>query len=428
MMDSSRLTDNNCEHEELKSTESPLEWKPQHGSQEKAEEPYASLMHAAPDGILMCSQKKSVVDCNEAAAEQFGCAQTALVGASLFELMPELNKVPFAENGRFTIDVPIQAVRKDGTQFPVELHGYTNAENTGCHYALFVHDISSRMKARDRRHQIQQQIDETRRLEAIGSLSAGIAHEINTPIQFIGDNLDYLSEALGHVHQSYKNYHALYQEVLLDPKLSTLVDTITSFNKSINLNSHIKEIYDALNDSRDGIKQVRDIVLLMKQFAHPGSGEKAPTNLNSVVRNVLRICKGRWKHIGEVELVLRQSLPKVDCRVGQIQQVVLNLVLNAIDAVEDKDEAERRIRVETQLNGSWVEVSISDTGSGVPDEVKSRIFDPFFTTKPVGKGTGQGLALAKDFVVKGHGGNLLLVDKDGFATTFLIQLSATNHT
>ncbi len=377
---------------------------------------YDRFMAAAPDGILICDRNLHILDCNQRAADQFGHSRTQLHGLSLEHLIPGAGGSFTHFTGAFHLEAPLNGQRYDGTEFPVEVHGYVDGDQVQGSYVIFTHDITARVKAQNRQHQIQEQIDETRRLEAIGSLSAGIAHEINTPIQFIGDNLGYLSDSLARVFASYRTYYGLHhpQASGSDQHGAALVKT--------DLDGDIQEISDALRESLEGIKQVRDIVLLMKQFAHPGSGAMAPANLNEIVHNVASICKNRWKHIGRIDLELADHLPKIYCRVGQIQQVILNLILNAIDAIEEDNLENKKILVETNYDTDFVVISISDTGLGIPDHIKNRIFDPFFTTKPVGKGTGQGLALAKDVIMKGHGGRLQLVEKPGYATTFQILL------
>ena len=283
-------------------------------------------------------------------------------------------------------------------------------------------DISKRLHNEERRKQVEQQIDEARRLEAIGALSAGIAHEINTPIQFIGDNLDYLKDALQKIYESYNHYDALRAAVGRGGAYRDELQSIDDFNKSIDLVSLIQEIIAALQESRDGIRQVRDIVLLMKEFAHPGSGEKEETQLNKIIQNVVTLSRNRQKGVAEVELALAEDLPTVRCRHGQIQQVILNIFLNALDAIEEAKPAIGRVCIQTSFDEEYVRITISDNGPGVPKALKEKIFNPFFTTKPVGKGTGQGLALAKDCIVKGHEGRLKLIDVEGFTSTFLIKL------
>ncbi len=367
---------------------------------------FLRLLEATPDGILICDADLTVLSANRRAANQFQVSPFEFPGLPLNQLIPGLATDLKGTEGVVPLGASLKANRKDGTTFPVEVYGHVDPMSLDGAYILFVHDITARVKVQKRQNQIQEQIDETRRLESIGSLSAGIAHEINTPIQFVGDNLDYMSEALEPIFDACRK---CYQTQPVHGAKGTI-------------EGDIQEVSDALSESREGIKQVRDIVLLMKQFAHPGTGGMSRADLNEIVQNVASVCRNRWKHVGRLDLKLAEILPKLHCRIGQIQQVILNLTINAIDAIEADGLLERRVCIETDYDDDHVIISISDTGSGIPAEIRKRIFDPFFTTKPVGKGTGQGLALAKDVIIKGHGGQLQLAEKEGFATTFQILL------
>ncbi|MEZ5894634.1 MAG: ATP-binding protein [Parvularculaceae bacterium] len=382
----------------------------------------SEILSVAPDIIITCHGDFTIHGCNRAGETALGLSENALISRSVDDFLPGLSADLkkrgvgpfFLENRR--------ACGVNGDSFPVEIRGHVGPIGDNINYLVFFHDISHRLNADDKRKKMEQQVDEARRLEAIGALSAGIAHEINTPIQFIGDNLDYLEDALRSIHKSYKSYDALKTAAEAASVCCDAVARVEELNQSISLPNLIKEINAALGESREGIKQVRDIVLLMKEFAHPGTDDKDAVDLNAIVSNVVAICRNRRKHIADVELKLDPALPRVRCRKGQVQQVVLNIVLNAIDAIDEKQSGKGRIEIETRAGEQNVELLISDTGAGVPQSLKEKIFDPFFTTKPVGKGTGQGLALAKDCIVKGHGGKLSLIDKESFATTFLIEL------
>ncbi len=368
---------------------------------------FTHLLEATPDGVLICGRDLRILSANRRAENQFQLSRSEIIGHSVEMLIPGTKSALTNISGRLHPGAPMMARRKDGTTFPAEVHGHVAPALVQGAYILFIHDITARVSAQKQQNQIQEQIDETRRLESIGSLSVGIAHEINTPIQFVGDNLGYMADALEPVFEACRRY----------------CNAQPAPGGTSNIEAEIQEISDALSESREGIKQVRDIVLLMKRFAHPGSGGMSKADLNEIVQNVANVCRNRWKHVGKVDLKLAEFMPKLDCRIGQIQQVILNLTMNAIDAIEEDGLSERRVCIETDYDDNYVMISISDTGPGIPESIRTRIFDPFFTTKPVGKGTGQGLALAKDVIIKGHGGRLQLVEKEGFATTFQILLT-----
>ncbi len=382
----------------------------------------SEIMDVAPDMIITCFEDFKIHGGNAAAQRHLGQNERALKKRTIDDFLPGLSaELKRRRPGPFFIDNR-RACRHNGDSFPVDIRGYVGPIGENIRYLVFFHDITQRVNAEDKRKEIENQVDEARRLEAIGALSAGIAHEINTPIQFIGDNLDYLEEGLTGIWKSYKRYDALRAAATNAGCCPDEVAKVEEFNQQVNLTDLIAEISAALNESREGIKQVRDIVILMKEFAHPGTDDKDEVDVNAIITNVLAICKNRRKHTADVETKLDPALPRVRCRKGQVQQVILNLVINAIDAVDEADKGRGSIEIETRSDGDNIAIYLSDTGCGVPEALKQKIFDPFFTTKPVGKGTGQGLALAKDCIVKSHGGKLSLVDKPGFATTFLIEL------
>ncbi|OFW99565.1 MAG: hypothetical protein A3E78_00225 [Alphaproteobacteria bacterium RIFCSPHIGHO2_12_FULL_63_12] len=380
------------------------------------------IMTAAPKGIILCTPDFIIRELNPAGGRKLGGRVEEIIGRSLDEFFPEASKFLSSKgDGEFSLDA-LKANDLSGSPITVEVQGFAGAFTSEFRYLLLFRDITDKVKEHERQRLFEQQIDEARRLEAIGALAAGIAHEINTPIQFIGDNLDFLKDALKNIHQSYTRYEVLRGAAASDDRYKAEVAEIEAFNQSIVLEKVVGDILSALADSRDGIRQVRDIVLLMKEFAHPGTGENEEADLNAIARNVVTLCRNRRKGIAEIELELTADLPLVKCRRGQIQQVILNILLNALDAVDEAKPPVGRIRIGTAFDNNYIKLSISDNGKGIPDSLRQKIYDPFFTTKPVGKGTGQGLALAKDFIVKGHHGRLGLIDIEGFATTFLIEL------
>ncbi len=382
----------------------------------------SEIMSAVPDVILTCSAEFEIRSCNDSTLDLLGADPRALRGKRLNDILPGLEeRLSEMPEGVF-LPRPFEAARADGSRLPVDLRGHIGPIGRKIQYLLVFHDISERLSEEAERKSMERQLDEMRRLEAIGSLSAGIAHEINTPIQFIGDNLDYLRDALRTIHASYERYEAFARAVERDGRYAEEIAAVRGFNNEIKLSALIAEIVAALTESREGISQVRDIVLLMKEFAHPGTGGKDPTDLNAVLKNVVEICRNRRKGVAEIEFDLDPALPQTPCRKGQLQQVLLNVVINAIDAIDEAKPAKGVIRIKTVAESGFARIFISDNGCGVPQSLREKIYDPFFTTKPVGKGTGQGLALAKDCVIKGHQGRLGLAETPGFATTFLIEL------
>ena len=185
------------------------------------------------------------------------------------------------------------------------------------------------------------------------------------------------------------------------------------------------EIPRAIRQSGEGVERVATIVKAMKEFSHPGSGEMKAIDLNHAIESTLTVSRNEWKYVADAVTEFDPHLPVVRCLPGEFNQVILNLVVNAAHAIADvkmRGTTKGRITVSTHRDGDWAEIRVRDTGTGIPEAVRSRIFTPFFTTKEVGRGTGQGLAIAHAVVVKKHGGTLEFETEEGQGTTFIIRM------
>lgn len=273
------------------------------------------------------------------------------------------------------------------------------------------------------RHNMEEQLRRSQKLESIGQLAAGIAHEINTPMQFIGDNTRFIQQAwnawtpvidaLGDIRDGKLN-EDLLQQVLA--RLQALdLDELRYLRT---------EIPNAIEQCLGGVERVSRIVQAMKRFSHPGSEEKQPIDINQAIETTITVARNEWKYVSEVETALAPDIGLVPCYGGEFNQVILNLLVNAAQAIAPVvgQHAKGKITISTRRDNGWAEISIRDTGCGIPTEIQPRIFDPFFTTKDVGKGTGQGLALAHAVVVKRHGGKIWFESEVGKGTTFFIRL------
>ncbi len=276
------------------------------------------------------------------------------------------------------------------------------------------------------RRLLERQLAQAQKLEAIGQLAAGSAHEINTPTQFIGDNLHFLTDAFKDLSRLGMQYEELIAKVPEDHMLQAFVKTIRSTEEEIDLSFLKEEIPKALEQSLDGVERVTKIVRAMKEFSHPGSPEKTPVDINHAIENAITVAKNEWKYVADIETDLDPDLPPVPCLPADLNQVILNLIINAAHAIEkvvgNDGNRKGKIRVITRKDNGWAEIAISDTGCGIPDSIRHRIFDPFFTTKEVGKGTGQGLSIAHSIIVDKHGGTIDFESREGKGTTFTIKL------
>lgn len=272
----------------------------------------------------------------------------------------------------------------------------------------------------------QARLLQAHKLEAIGQLAAGIAHEINTPTQYVTDNVEFLARAFERLCTVASACRELVDAAKAGPvPPEVLVRAEASFAGG-RVDYILREAPKALEQSMDGLHRVASIVSAMKDFSHPSGGEKAPCDLNEAISSTVTVATNEWKYVAEMETILDPDLPLVRCLRDEVNQVVLNLIVNAahaIDAVVLGGAAGKgTIRIETLYDGGWAEIRVSDTGCGIPESARDRVFDPFFTTKPVGKGTGQGLAIAYAVIVEKHGGEITFDTEIGRGTTFVLRL------
>jgi len=274
----------------------------------------------------------------------------------------------------------------------------------------------------ERRH-LEDGLRQAQKLEAVGQLAAGIAHEINTPTQYVTDNTTFLKDSWASVGEILALAQTLQAE---SPATSpeTAIDRLRQSAQAADLGYLLQEVPLAIAQSLDGLQRIAQIVRAMKEFSHPGSAEKIPTDINKAIETTITVARNEWKYVAEMVTDFDATLPAVPCFVGEFNQVILNLIVNAAHAIRDAggEEHKGKITIATRHHGHSATVIISDTGAGIPEAIRSRIFEPFFTTKQVGKGTGQGLALAHSVIVKKHAGTIRFDSEIGKGTTFFIRL------
>ncbi len=249
--------------------------------------------------------------------------------------------------------------------------------------------------------------------QAIGQLASGIAHEINTPAQYVGDNIKFLTDS----------FDKLFQVMQLCQETSAMLQ------KDEDLEFLIQEIPRALKDSGEGMAYISSIVGPMKEFAHPSGGNMQQVDLHNIIQSTIAISRNEWKHAAKLETDFDPQLPHVDGLKDELGQVMLNLIVNAVHAIEDQEHKEGEnglIRISTKLDGEWVEIQVEDNGCGIPQESHSKIFEPFFTTKDVGRGSGQGLAIVYNVITNKHHGKLSVHSEQGKWTTLTIRLPLAN--
>ncbi|MEM5786892.1 MAG: ATP-binding protein, partial [Syntrophobacteraceae bacterium] len=257
------------------------------------------------------------------------------------------------------------------------------------------------------------------KLESIGQLAAGIAHEINTPAQYVGDNLRFLLEAFSELTKYHDEARSILQRLALQSNDRSMAESMKTAADPDELEYLGQEIPRAIQQSLEGIVRITGIVKAMREFSHPGNDEKSNLDLNKAIDSTITVARNEWKYFAEMVTELDPLLPLVPCLPGEFNQVILNLIINAAQAISEKqnksgNRQKGTITVSTRLfDSNTVEIRIADTGTGIPKAIRSRIFDPFFTTKEVGKGTGQGLAISRSVIVDKHGGTIDLESQVG---------------
>jgi len=270
---------------------------------------------------------------------------------------------------------------------------------------------------------LENELQEAQRLEAIGRLAGGIAHEINTPIQFIGDNVRFLQESFTTTVKLLDAYRrCLFGEG--EMSRAERVAVAEEAERGADVSFLTEEVPQAASETIDGVQRVASIVKAMKAVGRPSQPLQNPADLNAAIESTVVVSRSEYKHVADIAFDLG-TLPPVVCHVGELDQVFLNLIVNAAHAITDKvaGTSERgRIGIRTWAEGDHVFVEISDDGAGIPEDIRHRIFEPFFTTKEVGKGTGQGLSLSRSLIVDRHGGTITVDSTPGAGTTFTIRL------
>ncbi|GJM20997.1 MAG: hypothetical protein DHS20C15_09120 [Planctomycetota bacterium] len=288
------------------------------------------------------------------------------------------------------------------------------------HYAIDRHGAAEERRAFTR------ELEASRKLEAVGQLAAGVAHEINTPVHYVTDNLRFVQHGMRRVGDLLDTL-----TVCLRAGQPLDGDALNRLVAEADLDYLREELPRCLEQSLQGLGQIARISGAMGELAHPGVGpdlEFVPTDLNRILEGVIAVAACEWRGITELSTSLDPALPAVACLPGELNQAFLNLLVNASQAVElhhnaAREEGSARVHLSSVcLNDDWVEVRVEDTGPGVPDRLKSKIFEPFFTTKQVGAGTGQGLAIAHRVVVSRHGGTIHVEDAERGGAVFCVRL------
>lgn len=387
-----------------------------------------AVFDSAAEGIIIFDDSGRMESMNKAAEVIFGLANSgASYDASKFTVqdlfVDFLRCESVAENCLATRvresigkSVETDCKRVDGGTIPVELVMGEFSHGDQRWYSGIVRDLS-------RKRVLEAQLAQAQKLESVGQLAAGIAHELNTPIQFVGDNTRFLKDSFATIEKVFLELDSMLETSQGEFSLATFSNRLRELYQSCDLGFVREEIPRAIDQTLEGAENVARIVRAMKVFSHPGSKELQQIDLNSALESTITVSRNEWKYCAKVKTDFASDLPKLHCLPAELNQAFLNILVNGSHAIQAKGADEQGLlTVSTRTDGTNIYVDITDTGTGIPEGIRNRIFDPFFTTKGVGKGTGQGLAIAYNVVVEMHKGKLYFDTQEGVGTTFHIVL------
>lgn len=395
-----------------------------------------ALLDNAPDHVYFKDASSRFLRISRAQANRFGLADPALaIGKTDFDFFTaehasaaHADEQRILQTGEPIIDHEEMETWDDGRVTWVATTKLPLYDSAGILIGTFgvSRDITARKQAEAARLALQAQLQLAQKMESIGRLAAGVAHEINTPTQFITDNTHFLTDAFARMEAVIGRYRALRDIAARHSDCAAGVTAALAAEEEAEMEYLLGEIPRCLQQTIDGLERVARIVRSLKEFAHPNSPDLAPADLNRAIETSLVVSRHEWKYVAEVTTELDEGLPPVPCVIDEINQVMLNLIINAAHAIGEalKTRAEERgkIVVRTRQEPSWAVLEVIDNGTGMTPEVRSRIFEPFFTTKSAGKGTGQGLAIVHAVIVKHHHGTIDAFTEPGRGTKFVIKL------
>ncbi|NDV19250.1 PAS domain S-box protein [Pseudodesulfovibrio sp. JC047] len=382
-----------------------------------------SLLNGLGAAFLIFEPKTmTLVEMNSIAEAMFGFVQEAAIGRLCDDLFAAFDEKTFqcvcVSRELLDTNDEILIQTGEGGSIFVERHVQSTQIQGKDHLAVVLFDVTERKS-------LERQLSVAQKLESIGHLASGIAHEINTPTQYVGDSIQFTSEAVEDLMEIINAYAGLAQQCREQKILPEQIEIIDAALEEGDMEFLAEELPSAFVRAADGVSRISEIVKAMRTFSHPGSGEFQPVNLNETIRTTLTVARNEWKYVADVDEQLDPNLPFIKGLSGELNQVILNLVVNAAHAIEEKvtdSGVKGTITVKTREVDGRAEMVIEDTGVGIHPEKITRIFDPFFTTKEVGKGSGQGLAIAHDVIVGKHGGTLNAESTPGEGTAFIVTL------
>ncbi|MHC1753644.1 PAS domain S-box protein [Humidesulfovibrio sp.] len=391
----------------------------------KSEARYRSLVEAMQEGLLRIKPDGRIGYMNASFAEMLGRPQKEILGRQVESFVSAKSRDVLAaqlspqRSGSGAVEVVWEHSSGKHIYSLFSLAISRDEQGGVIGYYAIVTDTTAR-KA------LESQLLQSQKLEAIGQLAAGIAHEINTPAQYVGSNVRFIKGAFESILHMCGKTRQFMQAAMTTPPTCADVEELAAIMAEHDIDFLEAEVPGAIAQTLEGVERISTIVHSVKQFAHPGESTMSLADLNEAMRSTVTVSRNEWKYVADLTTDLDETLPLVTCMIGEINQVVLNLIVNAAHAIAEVrkkgPEEKGSITLTTRYAPPWAEIRVADSGAGIPPEVQAKIFDPFFTTKEVGKGTGQGLTISRGIVVDKHGGQMFFETEPGKGTTFVVRL------
>jgi two-component system, NtrC family, sensor kinase len=393
---------------------------------------------------LVDAEQYKIAYCNKKVADRYGVPREQLIGqdAGIFtrwksqDYRPRLNAALRAGQ---TFQYEDEVVREDGrkVELGVTITPIFDSRGQLTHAVTIGADITAKREEARKKQELQDRLVEemkerermvlelqlAQKLESVGRLAAGVAHEINTPIQYVGDSMQFLRSAYEDLTRLIDGLQQSIESVPAGPMRDALQIDLSALLEKYDVDFIRSEVPRAFERTFDGVERVSTIVKAMKEFAHPDAKEQSPADLNHAIETTLLVASNEYKYVAKVNTDF-ETLPPVICNIGELNQVFLNLIVNAAHAIHDagKDAETGEIRIGTSLEGNTAVIRVRDNGCGIPEDNIVKLYDPFFTTKEVGRGTGQGLSIAHSIVVDKHSGNIDVSSRLGEGTEFVLRV------
>lgn len=398
----------------------------------------SSIMNSIADAVIAIGSDGTIQTYNRAAERIFGYSVTETIGRNISMLLPEPYRSEhdgYLQRYCETLDAKVMGInrevegqRKDGSMVPLEI-AITEMDVAGAQMFVGIcRDITRRKQRETEKAELEQELRQAQKMESLGTLAGGIAHEINTPVQYVGDNVRFLQDAFSDLNAALQAFQELASTAKDAGLLAEPLGKAEAAAEEADLEYLSDEIPTSIAQTLEGVGRISEIVQAIKEFSHPDAKEKSAIDINHAISTTVTVTRNQWKYVADLKEDLDDSLPLVPVLPGEFNQVILNLVVNAAHAIEDSfgddSDGEQKgcISVATKNADPWVEIRVSDSGTGIAEENLRKIFDPFFTTKEPGKGTGQGLAISHAIVTKKHGGSIAVESELGKGTTFILRL------